>query len=148
MKWLYNGFYKELERLMEEYDDASFCFLENIEAVTKDYNKKIYASDFLYGFCDIFATCLRKEFGYETYAIYDENKRLIHAYCVHKSKKNSICFIDVRGCTNDFSKFIKEFNDFITVTDGEPLDICTYKPNFSYSQYADAAINISELPIV
>lgn len=137
MQFIYTGFYQELQTLQESYDNADFGFLEN-----ETLDTKIDASDFLHGFCHIFATCLQKVFHYDIQAIYDEYNNLVHAYCIKEHSIYGTIFIDVRGCTNDFQTFISEFEDFITITEDEPIKIVNIKPDFSEPKYTHAALKL------
>lgn len=138
MQFIYTGFYQELQSLQETYEDADFGFLEN-----ETLDTKINAGDFLHGFCNIFAMCLHEIFHYDMQAIYDKNNNLVHAYCVKEHSIHGTIFIDVRGCTNDFHTFISEFEDFITITKDEPINISSIKQFFE-PEYTHDAMKLIE----
>lgn len=122
----YTGFYEEWKDLQKEYPDCDFEFLEN-KFIAKIDEQNLNAYDYLHGYCDSFAFSLQQQFGYEIQAIYDENHSLVHAYCISLDQTQTAHFIDVRGCTTDFQAFLSDFEDFITITEDEPLHIEAYK---------------------
>lgn len=137
--FLCTGFYQELQALQEDYEDADFGFLENEMA-----GAKLNAYDFLHGLCHIFATCLQYIFRYDIQAVYDEHGNLIHAYCTKEHPIYGTVFIDVRGCTNDSRTFLSEFEDFVTISEDEPIMISGLKPDVPESEYRTAAQRLIE----
>ena len=63
------------------------------------------ARTFLYGGCDLFAIALSHKFGYECYEI--RSGASVHCFCKVEID-GSVVFIDVRGMTNDFYRFLDD----------------------------------------
>lgn len=145
MSKTYIGFYEELQKLQHDYPDDGYEDFEFLNDEIHIDNKKINIYDYLHGLCDYFAISLIKQFNYEMQAIYNENNELVHAYCTHKNKQNDMYFIDVRGCTTDFQTFISEFEDFITISEDEPIDIRQLEPtplHQKHPEYTNTATKI------
>lgn len=114
------GLYEELDELLVGDSDAGWDFFHIEDVLDEgeiDFLRflKIEPEDyfpymFLHGYCYAFASCLNLKYGYEMKGIYNENDKLVHAYCVAYKDKNPV-FIDIRGCTSNWAEFIEEFRD-------------------------------------
>lgn len=108
------------EKIAEDYED--FSFLENELVVDKNENpvlvnnRELTFDDFLHGYCNVFALRLKNEYGYKLCNILDENRNLIHSYCVTDTGE----FVDIRGKTTDIKMFFEEFDDWLD--SGYPFD--------------------------
>lgn len=112
---MHNGFYSELDELLNEGEDADFGFMEN-EVLGKDikYDGRTFSAfNFLHGFCNVFAQILNEKYGYSVECIYNEAGRLVHCFCIDDSN-GKLVFIDVRGKTDDYFEFVSEFEDEVT----------------------------------
>ena len=99
------GFYGDREALAADLQDpgTGFCFMENCRG--KD---GFTPYDFLHGYCDMFAAYLSGRYGYATESLVGRNGELIHAYCTADAGGGTL-YIDIRGCTDDYVEFTREF---------------------------------------
>lgn len=107
------GFYEELDDMKEEFPESTFEFMENVFVYQlKDqliFNK-LSAYDFIHGYCAPFAYLLSKNLKYPMYLrrfVNESEALFVHVWC---QKDN--WYIDARGCTQNFSDFWSEFEDF------------------------------------
>lgn len=120
---MHNGFYEELDSLLEDVDSyTDFGFMENEFLGREPSGLPFSAYDFLHGFCNVFAEVLSEEFGYKVECLYNEDGSLIHAYCINESPLNGIVFIDVRGTTSSYEELIEEFEDECTFEGIYPIE--------------------------
>ena len=66
------------------------------------------AVDLLHGSCNLFATVLNQLYDYDVFEIIDVDGKTVHWYA-SKHYKGVNIYIDVRGATSDFDKFISPF---------------------------------------
>ena len=99
------GFWEDRESFLEDYPDTGWNYLED---EFKTHNRTPY--NFLHGECDIFARYLSDKYGYMMSALYEEPNQLIHAYCTNEVN-GVVYYIDVRGITDNWEEFIREFYD-------------------------------------
>lgn len=108
-----NGYYLELDALLEQDKDSTFGFLENIS-----YSSEMNAYNYLHGYCDDFAMALSEAFGYKIETVHNGDGKLIHAYCVDIIDSTPV-YIDIRGITSDPGLFYEEFENELTYLTGE-----------------------------
>lgn len=121
-----NGFYKELDELIEEVPEANFGFLENVKVTEEEH-----AFNFLHGYCDEFAAMLNEVYGYPIECVRrmrdvsDETcgAKLVHAYCV-ANLNGKKAYIDVRGVTTDPVLFYEEFENEVTYWENDGSLFC------------------------
>lgn len=58
------------------------------------------------GSCVEFARALLDIFPYDGYQLVDSNDCMAHVYCVFNHKKFGTLYIDARGITNDYHRFL------------------------------------------
>lgn len=107
-------------------------YLESLEV-----DGGFFATDYLHGFCNMFALKLHKTYGYGmcicTSKETDEKEQMmVHTYCVYGG-----WYIDARGCTNNKALFFEEFGGIenlnIDIAVPEPqLDNCTFYEKLTY----------------
>lgn len=114
----HNGFYLIHDRLQAESpsEQIDFDFLEKI-SIGKDNHQNLY--DFLHGYCDIFAICLHQRYNYPIEAVFTDDGKLVHCYCL-KSTTNvdgtkQRNFLDIRGKTSSHEEFLSEFEDWVDI---------------------------------
>lgn len=100
---MHTGFYIDYEELSELA--TGFYFLENEPQINGFH---IY--DFLHGYCEIFAQHLHDKYGYVTEKVLDANGELVHCYGTRTEKGKTI-FADLRGETDNYQEFIREFEE-------------------------------------
>ena len=127
----HNGFYKELDILIQEDEESSFEFLANVfvepEYYSSDKSKDFSAFEFLHGYCFDFAIKLSESYGYpiETVKLYNVDTKeylqgLVHSYCTYIDNTGIKYYIDIRGITTNPEEFWWDFEDEIThIGDGE-----------------------------
>ncbi len=137
---MHNGYYEELDYLKKETEDEDFpvddfefmCgnsfYLwdeDLIDNLAKQYPKeKNYIEnytpyEFLHGSCNVFAKALSDIKGLSVSAIYEPDEdaegiedypskyHLVHMYCTTEDG----LYVDIRGVTDSWEEFIKEFID-------------------------------------
>ncbi len=97
------GFWTEFDEILEDLPNAEWGYLES-ELKTNG----LTPYDFLHGLCNYFAQYLHDIYGYKMAGLYEEPDQMIHAYCT-KEIDGVTYYIDVRGITDDWNEFIKEF---------------------------------------
>ena len=55
--------------------------------------------------------------------IYDENDKLICAYCIAHRNGCGTIFIDLRGCTDNWDEFIEEYRQYLPYKESIPYPI-------------------------
>ena len=72
-------------------------------------NCNITPLDFMHGHCESFAVALNQLFGYSTYRLMDDDfGQYLHSFCLVK-RKGLNYYIDVRGITCNYEKFLSEY---------------------------------------
>lgn len=112
---MHNLFYlKKDQNTIDFKKDVDFDFMDSVEFIWPDgtcENIDMYV--FLHGFCDVFAYRLREKYDYDICFNYEDEEctQLIHAYCVC-TINDKLYYIDIRGITDDYDEFFKEFEDW------------------------------------
>lgn len=97
---------------------------KNINGYTSYYDN-INAYEFLHGYCNDFANCLRdRDERWTISSLHNEDGRMIHTYC-EANINGTTYYADVRGVTSDFSKFAREFTKMPEGYSGRDLTIPT-----------------------
>ena len=115
------GFWKDFEEYKEEDEDAEMDgFLQSELSFStsdiEDYDgKEDDEPNYLHGDCTVFAQCLNETYGYNIECVYqmeddEEEPQLVHAYCTTKIDGKKV-YIDARGMTDDYEKFMAEYYD-------------------------------------
>lgn len=143
------GFWNELDTLREDFKGLDIAWdgvFDNFEDEALP-NLKFMPYNYLHGLCDTFAQALNNIFGYQIeYIIQSQDPsdkdspiNLIHAYCLIETE-TSVLYADVRGITDDYDKFLAEFDitkddideDYTyTVASYEPIDQYSYSNSSS-----------------
>lgn len=112
-----NG-WKDFE--IENYlDMGEMDFLRFLKINLEDYHPYTFLHDYSYAF----AATLNLKYGYEMKGIYDENDKLICAYCIAHRNGCGIIFIDLRGCTDNWDEFIEEYRQYLPYKESIPYPI-------------------------
>lgn len=137
-----NGYYLELDELLEDDNNANFGFLENIS-----HSSKMNAYNYLHGYCDDFAMALSEAFGYEIETVHNGDGKLIHAYCVDNTCGKTV-YIDIRGITSDLKLFYEEFENELTYYSGGIIvyDEEGYEVDAKIYRYSSAIEYLEEGP--
>lgn len=107
-KIFHNGHYlsADIDQSLKEVRNGKYSEIKCDDEAAIDYHYET-ADIFLHGSCQLFSLALHKCFGYDAYKITWEGQH-IHYFCMIDLGKNKI-YIDVRGMTTDFNKFVLTF---------------------------------------
>lgn len=110
---MHNGFWDDYETYLKDDPDGetwdiNFDFLDS---GIKSHNRTPY--HFLHGECNVFAVFLHDKYGYDIESLWNKGEfdtGLIHSYCT-KEINGVKYYIDIRGITDSYQEFMKEFYD-------------------------------------